>query len=115
LEEVNYVGIRYCIKCEEETDHELIYLDKYLKAGRCLSCNQTFDNRGILIHIYYHDLLTESILLKPLMLYQELKESTKSQRKIPLFIRFVILVLKEPKKEFSNLLQMYRRHKFNVK
>lgn len=112
MEKISFMGIRYCLSCRKETDHELIYLDKYLKAGRCLSCNETFDNRGNLIRIYYHDLLLESILFKPAMLYREVENSTQSQRKITFFLKVIARFFKELKNEISNFRQMYLRHKF---
>ncbi|MGE5582367.1 MAG: hypothetical protein ACM3X9_07495 [Bacillota bacterium] len=111
LEQISYIGIRYCLKCDDETDHELIYLDKYLKAGRCLTCNQIFDNRGILIRTYYRDFV-ERILMKPLKIYKELEKSPWGFQKFWLFFRFIGELFKEPKKELHNFHQMYKRHAF---
>jgi hypothetical protein len=111
LKETNYTGIRYCLQCGDETDHELIYLDKYLKAGRCLLCNQQFDNRGFLIRVYYHDFV-ERVLTKPLKIYQDLEKSPKGLKKFSLFMKYVGQIFSEPKKELRNLHQMYKRHIF---
>lgn len=110
MEKINFVGIRYCLKCGDETEHELIYLDKYLKAGRCILCNQQFDNRGILMRIYYQD-FAERVLIKPLKIYKDLKKIPK-QKKFWLFFQYIGQFLNEPKKEFNNLRQMYKRHVF---
>ncbi|MGE5604124.1 MAG: hypothetical protein ACM3YE_00345 [Bacteroidota bacterium] len=111
LEKISYIGIRYCLKCGDETDHELIYLDKYLKAGRCLTCNQVFDNRGILIGAYYHDFV-ERVLMKPFKIYKELEKSPRGIQKLWFLFRFMGQFFKEPKKELHNLHQMYKRHTF---
>ncbi len=111
LEKKSIVGIRYCLKCGDETNHELIYLDKYLKAGRCLICNQQFDNRNFLISIYYQDFV-ERILLKPLKIYKDLEKSPKGVKKFLVFFRYIGQIFSEPKKELNNLRQMYKRHIF---
>lgn len=111
MEKTSFVGIRYCLKCGDETEHELIYLDKYLKAGRCLQCNEEFDNRGFLVRVYYQDFV-ERTLTKSLKIYKDLKKLPKSRKRFWLFMQFIGQILKEPQKELSNLRQMYKRYHF---
>lgn len=60
---------RYCIFCRSEQEHQFIYLDRYLKSGRCLSCNHKFNNRDDLFDVYVHDTI-ERILSKPLRIFR---------------------------------------------
>jgi len=64
-------GTRYCLTCCEETLHELLYVGKYLKAGRCVNCGASFENHILLLRIYLKDLM-DRIVSKPYRVYSHL-------------------------------------------
>ena len=109
---IQYKGFRYCLKCQEETEHILIYLDHYLKAGRCTSCGEEFNNRENLLNIYLHDML-ERILSKPFRVYQEVEVSpVPSKKQIAAYNRLFKRALGKPSRELQNLSQILKKYDF---
>ena len=109
---IHYKGFRYCFKCQEETEHILIYLDHYLKAGRCSSCGEEFNNRENLLNIYLHDMF-ERILSKPYRVFQEVDVSPRpSRQQIASYNRLFRRALGKPSRELHNLGQILKRYNF---
>lgn len=94
-------GIRYCLTCQEETMHELLYLGDYLKAGKCCNCHSTFENRRLLLRIYMLDLL-DRIVSKPYRIYTEVR-GKRSLFKPSTWLGYGREVLRIPLDEASNL------------
>lgn len=112
MQTTKITGIRYCFRCKEETDHELVYLEQYLKAGRCLICGAEFNNRGNLFKVYIHDLI-ERILTKPYRVYYEFEtQPVKSKRRLSLYKDMIKRVFVKPSAEIQNLIQIWRKYRF---
>ena len=87
---------RYCVSCRSEQKHRFIYLGRYLKSGRCLSCGYEFNNRDTLFDIYVHDMM-ERILTKPLRMFRKFRrlssadfpQSAERRKFIPKCIKLV--------------------------
>ena len=69
MEISTYCQKRYCISCQSEQEHRFVYLDRYLKSGRCLTCNYEFNNKDSLFDIYVHDTI-ERMLCTPLQIFR---------------------------------------------
>ena len=61
----------YCIHCEKETPHELIYIGDELEKTKCLECGMeiSFDKKKMLIE--YSEDLVKRILTKPKRISKE--------------------------------------------
>ena len=106
---------RYCLSCQQETDHVLIYLDNYLKAGRCISCGEEFNNKENLLNIYLHDMV-ERVLSKPLRVYQKVEHWPPSPVKdISAYKGLIKGILSKPPKEFVNIVQILKEYEFPEK
>ncbi|MFH1487414.1 MAG: hypothetical protein ABII06_00770 [Pseudomonadota bacterium] len=109
---VHYKGLRYCLKCQEETEHVLIYLDHYLKAGRCTSCGEEFNNRENLLNIYLHDMF-ERILSKPFRVFQEVEVLLPpSKKQISNYNQLIKRMIGKPSREIQNLSQILKKYDF---
>jgi hypothetical protein len=104
---------RYCVSCQKEQEHLLIYLDKYLKSGRCLTCNQEFNNKDILFDVYVHD-TPERFQKKSLRFYHDFMSPrhSKSSKKISRF-RMIMDLFKVPFKEFYNVNQIWGNYDYD--
>ena len=112
---IQYKGLRYCLNCREESEHVLIYLDHYLKAGRCTCCGEEFNNRENLLNVYLHDMF-ERILSKPFRVYQEVDVwPTPSKRQITTYNQLIKRALGKPSREFQNLSQILKKYDFEKK
>ncbi len=62
----------YCVSCDDETSHQVIYLDDEIRMIKCHECSETFGiDRKKLLELYAQDTVRE-ILTKPLRLKEEL-------------------------------------------
>ena len=104
---------RYCVSCRNEHEHLLIYLDRYLKSGRCLTCNQEFNNKDILFDAYVHD-TPERYHTKSLRFYRDFLSPyhSKSPKNINRF-RMLLDLFKVPFKEFYNVNQIWGNYDFD--
>ena len=108
-----YNGVRYCINCREETDHTLIYLDRYLKAGKCNDCGDEFNNRENLLDAYMKDMF-ERFLSKPYRVTQQYSYMPTSGKKHMLIsCELMKSFFSKPAREAHNLSQIWRKQTFN--
>ena len=108
-----YDGIRYCLKCRKETEHTLIYLDKYLKAGKCSICGDEFNNRENLLNVYMKDMF-ERFLSKPYRVSLAYSYMPTSRKKhVLISCELMKSLVSKPAREARNLTQIWRKQRFN--
>ena len=108
-----YTGIRYCTNCGEETEHTLIYLDQYLKAGKCNDCSDEFNNRENLLNVYMKDLF-ERFLSKPYRVSQQYSNMPTSRKKhMMISCELMKSLVSKPAREARNLSQIWRKQDFD--
>jgi hypothetical protein len=90
----------------------LIFLDRYLKGGRCTSCGDEFDNRENLLNVYLHDAF-ERFLSKPLRVYQEVEHWPPPRKKqLSTYTKLIKRAFGKPTRELQNLGQIWKRSDF---
>lgn len=64
----------YCIQCDEETEHKVVYIDGKIKMVKCNQCDTTFGvDENKLLESYTKEKVND-ILTKPARLKNEIKE-----------------------------------------
>ncbi len=96
---------RWCFHCQENTSHELIYLGKYLKSGKCLACNEGFNNRSLLLEAYVDDKARET-LNNSVQMYEHLGKRKWFLKIIPALTLYGLTSVGRPFKELKNLRQI---------
>ena len=113
METKTHTQKRYCVCCRKEQEHIFVYLDKYLKSSRCLTCNLEYNNKDALFDLYIHDRL-ERILSTALSFFQYFTGAPQSNPPQDSSKRTLIKdLIKVPLIEFRNVNQIWSNYDFD--
>lgn len=65
----------YCIECDEDTPHKIMYMNDKIKMIKCEQCGKTSGIDENKLYKVYSQETAKEILNKPLKLSQELREN----------------------------------------